>query len=232
MNIKMSFENLEKIRLIASKTASHNVDPQKGFTPLCPLELPIPEGHLIGVELAKQNLLFPVKTISRDVHPQNAIWIATENVPQFTPVVGEKNVDLMWNSHCISGTYGVEILDELGKIEDFDFIINKGVDPHLHPYTSVYHDQENKISTGLIEFYNYHDISTVIVGGLALNSEEIPLCVGMTLIDLSNAGFQVILNLSATKSLGTGKGRMAFINMLVDDYNILVVNSVDELEII
>jgi len=224
MNI--SFENTNKIRVISERTASHNVDPQKGFTPLCPNELPVPDGHLIGKELAKQNLIGIVKTISRDMHSKNALWVATEENPQFTPIVGHKNVDMFWNLHCESGTFGSEILDELGKIEDFNFIVNKGVDPHLHPYTSVYHDQEGKISTGLIEFYNYHNITTIIVGGLALN-----YCVGETLKDLSNAGFQVILNLAATKGLGTEEELDKYIEMLVIDYNILVINSVKDIEI-
>lgn len=230
--MKISFENVEKVRVIREKTASHNVDPEKGFTPLCPDELPVPDGHLIGEELAKQNSLFPIKTISRDIHPSNARWIATEEFPQFTLIEDEPNVDMYWNAHCISGTKGVEILDELGNIEDFDFIVNKGVDPHLHPYTSVYHDQQGKISTGLIEFYNYHNVSTIVVGGLALNFEETPLCVGSTLIDLSVAGFQVILNLEATKSLGSDIGREKFIEKLRNEYNIIMIDNIDELEII
>ena len=224
--MKISFNEIDKIRVIWERTASHNVDPQKGFTPLCPDELPVPDGHLIGEELARQNKLFRLKTISRDIHPTNARWIATEEFPQFTLIEGEKNVDMYWNAHCISGTYGAEILDELGKIEDFHFIVNKGVDIHLHPYTSVYQDQESKISTGLIEFYNQHNISTVIVGGLALN-----YCVGETVKDLSNAGFQVILNLGATKGLGTQKELDKYVEMLRNDFNILVVNSVDDIEI-
>lgn len=228
----MEFESVKNVRVIREKTASHSVDPEKGFTPLCPDELPVPEGHLIGEELAKQNSLFPIKTISRDIHPSNAMWIATKEFPQFTLIKNEPNVDMYWNAHCISGTKGVEILDELGNIEDFDFIVNKGVDPHLHPYSSVYHDQHGKISTGLIEFYNYHNISTIVVGGLALNAEEMPLCVGATLIDLSNAGFKVILNLAATKGLGSKEGREDFIKMLVSKYNVYVINNIEELEII
>ncbi len=33
------------------KTAAFDVDAQKGFTPLCPDELPVVGGHLIGAEL-------------------------------------------------------------------------------------------------------------------------------------------------------------------------------------
>lgn len=224
MNI--SFEATSKIKVIRNKTASHNVDPQKGFTPLCPDELPVPDGHLIGPELAKQNSLFTIKTLSRDIHPSNAVWIANDENPQLSPIEG-KNVDLRWNAHCISGTNGADILDELGVVEDFDYLVIKGVDPHLHPYTSVYQDQERKISTGIIEWYESKGISTVIVGGLALN-----FCVGDTVKDLSDAGFQVILNLSATKGLGSEDELNKYVEMLKNDYNVLVINSIDDLEII
>jgi len=224
MNIE--FQNLEKIRVLYDRTASHNVDPQKGFTPLCPDELPVPEGNLIGDELSKQNSKFKFKTLSRDIHPLNAIWIATNENPQLTPIIGEKNVDVYWNAHCMSGTYGAEILDELGEVHDFNFLVNKGVDANLHPYTGVYHDQEKKISTGLIEYYEKNNIMTVVVGGLALN-----YCVGDTIIDLCNAGFQVILNLSATKGLGSEEEIDKYIEMLINEHNVFVVNSVDDIEI-
>lgn len=221
------FENVENVRVLYGNTASHNVDPQNGFTPLCPNELPVPEGHLIAEELAKQNSKFKIKTLSRDIHPSNAIWIASDKNPQLTPITGKRNVDLYWNAHCMSGTYGSEILKELGKIDKFDFLVNKGVDPNLHPYTGVYHDQKKKISTGLIEFYEANKITTVVVGGLALN-----YCVGDTVIDLCDAGFQVILNLAATRGLGSDDELKKYVDMLVNEHNVFVVNSVDDIELI
>lgn len=225
--VMLNFDNVDKVTVVYDKTASHNVDPQKGFTPLCPDELPVPDGHLIGESLAKQNSSFKYKTLSRDIHPSNALWIATEKNPQLTPIEGEKNIDLHWNAHCMSGTYGAELLDELGKVEDFNFLVNKGVDAHLHPYTGVYMDQERKISSGLIEWYESRGISTVVVGGLALN-----FCVGDTVKDLADTGFQVILNLEATKGLGTEEELTNYIEMLKNEYNVLVVNTLEDINIV
>ena len=229
--MKLVFEENKKIQIVKSVTASHIVDAQKGFTKLCPNELPVPDGELIVKEIKEQNKLVKYKTLSKDVHPSNAIWIADKKNPQLSSIDG-KNVDVFWNAHCISGTYGMELLNGIGHITDYDFFVAKGFEPDLHPYTSVYHDLKKKISTGLIEWYNQHDISTVIIGGLALNSEKTPLCVGETVIDLSNAGFQVILNLAATKSLGSELGRIHFVDTLINKYNILIINSCKELEII
>jgi len=224
---------LEEVGITIYKefTVSHNVDPQKGFTPVRPKELVVPDGHNIVDELNGQNSITKYKTVSKDVHPKNGMWIATSEKPQLSPV-GLPNVDIRWVRHCESGTVGVELLDGLPSMTEYDFFVAKGFEPDLHPYSSIYHDIAKKISTGIIEWYNQHNITTVIVGGLALNVENTPLCVGETLIDLSNAGFQVILNIGATRGLGSEEGRDKFIEMLINDYGIMVVNSYKEINVV
>jgi len=222
----LDFNELKKVTVVFDKTASHNVDPQKGFTPLCPNELPVDDGHNIVNELNGQNSIVKIKTVSKDVHPSNGIWIATEESPQFSPVEGD-NVDIRWNAHCVSGTYGMELLDGLGDMSDFDFFLAKGFEPHLHPYSSCYHDIAKKISTGLIEWLNSRGITTVIVGGLALN-----FCVGETIIDLVNSGFQVIANLGACRGIGTEEEIKKYVDMLINDYNVIVVESYKDIEVI
>lgn len=224
--MELNLNEVEKITVIFNKTASHNVDPQKGFTPLCPDELPVPEGDEIVDELNGQNNLVCYKTVSKDMHPANAIWLATPDKPQFSPVEGD-NVDIRWNSHCMSGTKGAELLDGLPKMKDYDFIVAKGYEPDLHPYSSCYHDLDRKLSTGLIEWYNSKDISTVIVSGLAIN-----YCVGSTVIDLVDAGFQVILNLGGCRGIGTKEDIDKYVDMLVNKYNVIVVNSYNDIDVI
>lgn len=225
-NMNLELTENSKITVVFNKTASHNVDPQKGFTPLCPNELPVPEGDLIVDELNGQNNLVKYKTVSKDVHPANAIWIATTEKPQYTPVEGD-DVDIRWNKHCMSGTYGAELIDGLPKMKDYDFFVTKGVEPDLHPYSSCYHDLNRKVSTGLIEWYNSKGISTVIVGGLATN-----YCVGSTVIDLVEAGFQVVLNLGACRGIGTDEVVSEYVNMLVDKYKVLIVESFKDIEVV
>jgi nicotinamidase/pyrazinamidase len=110
---------------------------------------------------------------------------------------------------------------------EYDFLVSKGFEPDLHPYSSCYHDLNKRISTGLIEWYQAKGISTVIVGGLATN-----YCVGETVIDLSNAGFQVILNLGGCRGIGTAEELTTYVNKLIDEYNIIVVDSFKDIEVI
>lgn len=222
----MKLTENKKIAVVFEKTASHGVDPQKGFTPLCPDELPVPDGDNIVDELNGQNNSVKYKTVSKDTHAPNSIWLANANRPQYTPVEGA-NVDIAWNAHCLSGTRGMELLDGLPKMTEYDFFVAKGFEPDLHPYSSCYHDLAKKISTGLIEWYNSREISTVIVGGLATN-----FCVGSTVMDLVNAGFQVILNLGACRGIGTQEEIDNFVKVLVEDYNVLIVNSYKDIEVV
>ncbi len=218
--------NGKKIRVVFNITASHCVEPQKGFTPLCPDELPVMEGDKIVPELNGQNSIVAYKTLSKEIHPPNAIWIATEDHPQFSPVEGE-NVDVRWNPHCISGTKGVELIDGMEHISRFDFIVAKGFEPDLHPYSSCFHDQKKKISTGFIKWLQAHDIDTVIVGGLATD-----YCVAETCKDLARNGFQVILNLGGCRGIGTREESALCVERLVRDFNIIPVNSYLEIEVI
>jgi len=229
MNIE--FEENDKVLIVQRCTASINVDPQKGFTPICPDELPVPDGQNIVDELNGQNLLTKFKIVSKDVHPKDGKWIATSENPQLSNV-GLPNVDIRWNRHCESGTVGMELLDGLPKMTEYDFFVAKGFESDLHPYSACYHDMGKKISTGIIEWLNQHDITSVIIGGLALNVENTPLCVGETVIDLAEAGFQVILNLGAVRGLGTVEGKDKFVEMLKDTHGILVVNSFKEIELV
>lgn len=216
---------MEKVIVVFNTTASHNVDPQNGFSPLCPDELPVPEGDLIVDELNKQNSLVKYKTVSKDMHPANAIWLASKDIPQFSPVEGD-NVDIAWNKHCMSGTFGAELLPGLPKMKEYDFFLAKGFEADLHPYSSCYHDLNKTISTGLIEWYKDKGINTVIVGGLAIN-----YCVGSTVIDLVEAGFTVVLNLAASRGIGTKEDIDNYVNMLINKYDVKVVNSSDDIKV-
>lgn len=187
--------SLKTIQLLRSKTAAIDVDPQKGFSELCPNELPVQGALDIVDELKRNHSKASIKMVSRDMHPPGAVWEA-ETPEQMLEPVGLPEVDIKWNPHCVVGTTGVELLPGLPSIREYDFQINKGIDPDAHPYGAFYHDQADTLSTGGIEFLKSHQISHVIVGGLALD-----FCVKKSVEQLVDAGFSVILNLASTRAV-------------------------------
>ena len=176
-------------------TASFDVDAQKGFTPLCPDELPVAGGDELAEALNRQARSARLRVGSKDAHPVNAVWKASEGNPPFSPVAG-RNVDLRWTLHCVPGTTGHQLLDGLPHPADYDFFVQKGVEPDMHPYGACYHDLAERQSTGVIEFLQCNGIKTVLVGGLATD-----YCVKTTALQLRRAGFLVVVNLAACRGI-------------------------------
>ncbi len=216
----MNIHEVYKVGTNKDVIASFDVDPQKSFTPLCPNELPVDGGHLIGDALNEQAKLASIRIGSKDIHARNALWVATDETPQFTPVDGQfKDLDIHWNAHCILGTEGVEFLDVLPKADEYDFMVYKGIERHMHPYGACYHDLGNKMTTGVIEFLRYKEISIVIVGGLATD-----YCVKNTALQLRDAGFAVIVNLKACRHISESTLNDAIKEMT--DVGIIVAHNV------
>lgn len=188
--------------------ASFDVDPQKGFTPLCSDELPVPEGHLIADALNANAGLASVRVGSRDCHPAGALWEAA-SAEEFLAPVGAENVDIKWFRHCVVGTEGFELLDGLPHpVSGYDFFVNKGLDKDCHPYGACYHDLGETKSTGVIEFLRSRQIDCVIVGGLATD-----YCVFNTAKQLSKAGFDVHINLEAVRGVAQDSTQKALEEM-------------------
>ncbi len=141
-----------------SKIASFDVDAQKGFTPLCPDELPVPGGDAIGAALNQLASRAALRLGSKDAHSPKAAWVV-ESAEQMPRPLAYPDADLTWVSHCVPGTPGFELLDELPRPIDYDFFVWKGVEPDLHPYGACYHDLAERRSTGVIEYLRQNGVS-------------------------------------------------------------------------
>ena len=52
-------------------------------------------------------------------------------------------------------------MDGLPSAKEYDYCVLKGVDPELHPYGACFHDIEEKLSTGLIEWLRCQNADTL-----------------------------------------------------------------------
>jgi len=185
------------IQVEKSTTASFDIDPQRGFTPLCPDELPVAGGDEIADELNAQARFAAVRLVSKDCHPAEAPWVAQSPDEIMTPVAGNyPGLDIKWPPHCVVGTEGNRLIPGLPDESNYDLVIEKGRDPVKHPYGACYQDLAESESTGAIEWLRKHDIETVIVGGLATD-----YCVKTSVMQLLKAGFKVIVNLGGCRGV-------------------------------
>ena len=210
-------------RIVRKNTASFDVDAQKGFTPLCPDELPVAGGDGIAAALNEQAGYARLRVGSKDAHCRQAIYTASPAHPQFSPL-GADNADIYWNSHCVPGTPGFELIPGLPRPIEYDFFVWKGIEPDLHPYGACYHDLAERKSTGVIEYLKTRGIDTVICGGLATD-----YCVLNTALQLFAGGFRVIVNLSACRGVAESTSDEAVQRMR--DAGIQVVDTLEGFEL-
>jgi nicotinamidase/pyrazinamidase len=144
-------------------------DAQRGFTTLCPRELPVPGGLEI-VPNVNRLLELPWARIdaSQDWHP-----------PNHCSFLGRR--DNLYPPHCVMGTPGAEFLPGL-HTERFHAVWRKGYDPDFEAYALT--AQHPGYPTLLGE----SGIKTVVVCGIATN-----ICCYFAARDLRRAGFRVIM---------------------------------------
>lgn len=185
------------IQLKKDTTASFDIDPQRGFTPLCPDELPVAEGEQIADELNRQACFAKYRLVSKDCHPAKAPWVAESAADVLQPVDGDfPGLDVKWPPHCVIGTEGNRLIPGLPEESAYDLVIEKGRDPLKHPYGACYHDLAETEPTGAIGWLRERSIAAVLVGGLATD-----YCVKTSVLQLRRAGFRVIVNLGGCRGV-------------------------------
>lgn len=175
---------------------SLDIDAQKTFTPLCPDELPIAQGHEIVAELNAQAAFADYRVMSKDAHSPHAAWLCRLPEEMLQPT-GLPDAPEKWVAHAMVGTYGFELLDGLPDETAYDFCVWKGVSPTLHPYGACFHDVRQRLSTGLLEWLTVKGAKVLIVGGLATD-----YCVKETVLQLAKGGdWQVLVNQAACRGI-------------------------------
>ena len=193
------------LKIDRATTASFDVDPQRGFTPLCPNELPVAGGDQIADELNAQAEFARARLVSKDCHPAEAPWVAHSATEIMQPVSGDyPNLDIKWPPHCVIGTEGNRLMPGLPDESAYDLVIEKGLDPLMHPYGACYQDLAETISTGAIEWLEKQEIDTILLGGLATD-----YCVKTTGLQLLRAGLRVIINLAGCRGVAEETSQQA-----------------------
>ncbi len=143
------------------------VDAQRGFTTLCPQELPVPGGLEI-VPAVNRLLELPWARVdaSQDWHP-----------PDHRSFLGRR--DNLYPPHCVMGTPGADFLPGL-HTERFHTIWRKGFDRDFEAYAVTAQHP------GFPALLRAGGVNAVVVCGIATN-----ICCFYAARDLRRAGFDV-----------------------------------------
>src|ERR1051326_4356922 len=144
------------------------VDAQRGFSSLCPDELPVP-GALEIVPSLNRLLSLPWARIdaSQDWHP-----------PDHCSFLGRR--ENLYPPHCVQGTPGADFLPGL-HTDRFHVVWRKGYERDRDAYAVTAQHP------GLIPLLRAEGITTVVVCGLATN-----ICCFYAARDLRRAGLRVL----------------------------------------
>jgi len=147
---------------------------------------------------------FAFKVATQDYHPKTHISFASNHPPPnnkpFESFIDMKNhvggkpeetmQQRLWPVHCVQGTIGAEIIDEI-DMSKIDLTIQKGMDERVEMY-SAFSDSFGNMTAGaggvshdLADVLHAKHISHVYVVGLAGD-----YCVKATAIGAAKAGFE------------------------------------------
>lgn len=145
------------------------VDAQRGFTDLCPAELPVPGGAAV-VPAVNDLLALPFARVdaTQDWHP-----------PDHRSFHGR--ADNLYPPHCVMGTPGAEFLPGL-HTHRFHAVWRKGYDPDFEAYAVTAQHP------GFAAVLRAGGVTAVVVCGIATN-----ICCFYAARDLRAAGFEVWL---------------------------------------
>jgi nicotinamidase/pyrazinamidase len=145
---------------------------------------------------------------TQDWHPRDHKSFAANNpgtaIGEVITLDGVPQV--MWPAHCVRGTRGAELHDELDGITQ---VFQKGTNPEIDSYSGFF-DNGHKKATGLEAWLREHGISDLTVIGLATD-----YCVKYTVLDARQLGFGVRVVTAGCRAveLQPGDGERAFDEM-------------------
>ena len=145
------------------------VDVQRGFTDLCPDELPVPGGAALA-PMVNAWMARPFARIdaTQDWHP-----------PDHCSFLGHR--DNLYPPHCVAGTPGADFLPDL-HTHRFSTVWRKGYDRDFEAYAVTAQHP------GFAHHLHAIGIKTVVVCGIATN-----ICCFFAARDLRQAGFEVLM---------------------------------------
>jgi nicotinamidase/pyrazinamidase len=163
------------------------IDVQNDFMPGG--RLPVPEGdQVIPVINGLLRNCFRLAVATQDWHPANHVSFASQHVgtEAFQSIQLPYGEQTLWPDHCVQGTPGAELSDEL-DIAHMQCIIRKGFRREIDSY-SAFRENDRKTFTGLDGYLRARGVHRVFIVGLARG-----YCTDFSASDAMEAGYETFL---------------------------------------
>lgn len=168
------------------------VDVQNDFIPGG--SLAVPDGDKVIQTINSLVNKFDVIVATKDWHPSTQKFFTENNGLKVLSNVKIDNVsDVVWPAHCVQNTTGAELHKDLVINKEY-YVIEKGQDDLLHPYSGF---DTDPLNSELLKVLELNDVEEVFIVGLALD-----YCVFATAKDAVKLGYETTIIVDATKPIG------------------------------
>lgn len=170
------------------------VDLQYDFLPNGPLEVPL--GDEIIPEINRLQPEFDLVLATQDWHPAGHKSFASVHggCQPFDVIDLEGLEQVLWPDHCIQGTSGAALTDQL-DMRRIEAIFRKGTDTAIDSYSGFFDNGKRK-NTGLAGYLRDRSVTAVSVCGLAAD-----YCVHFTAMDALEQGFDTYVIEAAVRPI-------------------------------
>ena len=196
------------------------IDVQNDFCPGGALA--VPEGDQIIPLINKLSGRFKRVVATQDWHPEDHLSFAVNHPgkKEFDVIDYKGMKQVLWPSHCVSGTPGAEFHTYLNT-ENVDLILRKGNNPQIDSY-SAFRENDKKTLTGLEGYLKNLAVKHTYLCGLALD-----YCVFYSAMDSRELEFETYVIIDATKGIDSPEGNIDKSLAIMKEAGIRIVESKD-----
>ncbi len=193
------------------------VDVQNDFCPGGALAVPEGDGIVAGINALWGE--FRAVVLTQDWHPAGHSSFATSHWGRepYEQVEMSYGSQVLWPDHCVQGTPGAEISQDL-DIPHAQLVIRKGYNAGIDSY-SGFKEADRQTSTGLEGYLKERGFRRVFCAGLALD-----FCVAWTAMDAAAVGFETYLIEDASRAIDTN-GSLARARQDLEAAGVCVIGS-------
>ena len=170
------------------------IDVQNDFCPGGALA--VPAGDLVVPRINAMMDEFALVVLTQDWHPEGHSSFASSHGGKspYETVTMPYGDQVLWPDHCVQGTAGADFHSDLNT-DRADMIVRKGFRPEIDSYSALF-ENDHETPTGLEGYLKGRGVEKVTLAGLATD-----FCVNYSAIDAARAGFEVTVDLGASRAI-------------------------------
>ncbi len=193
------------------------IDVQNDFCPGGALA--VPDGDAVVPVINRLAGQFDHVLLTQDWHPPKHSSFASSHTGKtpFETIQLDYGTQVLWPDHCVQGTEGAELRDDLA-VDRAELIIRKGFNPAIDSY-SAFFENDHRTATGLTGYLRTRGLKRLFVAGLATD-----FCVYYSAEDARREGFDVVLIEDACRAIDL-EGSLAVAMQAMRDAGVEIVTA-------